>query len=151
MTEVARGADGVNDRGWSGRGVKARFDRPARLWYKPRSLGVLGGGLVMYAIVESGGKQHRVEVGQRIAVERAWPGVEPGGAVTFERVLMVRDDDRVKVGKPTLAGATVKGTLLRQLRGEKVIIFKKKKRKGYRRTRGHRQDLLEVRIDAIEA
>lgn len=105
----------------------------------------------MYAIVEAGGKQHRVEVGQRIAVERVWPGIEPGGEVTFERVLMVRDDERVKVGKPLLTGATVKGTLLRELRGDKIIIFKKKKRKGYRRTRGHRQDLLEIRIDSIEA
>ncbi|MFI5165826.1 MAG: 50S ribosomal protein L21 [Thermoanaerobaculales bacterium] len=105
----------------------------------------------MYAIVEAGGKQHRVEVGQRIAVERVWTGIEPGNEVTFERVLLVRDEDRVKLGKPLLAGVTVKGTLLRQLRGEKIIIFKKKKRKGYRRTRGHRQDLLEIRIDAIEA
>ena len=105
----------------------------------------------MYAIVEAGGKQHRVEVGQRIAVERVWPGAEPGGQVVFERVLLVRDDTHVKVGKPLVEGATVKGTLVRELRGEKVIIFKKKKRKGFRKTRGHRQDLLEVRIDAIEA
>lgn len=105
----------------------------------------------MYAIVEAGGKQHRVEVGQRIAVERVWTGIEPGNEVTFERVLLVRDEDRVKLGKPLLAGVTVKGTLLRQLRGEKIIIFKKKKRKGYRHTRGHRQDLFEIRIDAIEA
>jgi large subunit ribosomal protein L21 len=105
----------------------------------------------MYAIVEAGGKQHRVEVGQRVAVERVWTDLEPGAEVTFEHVLLVRDDDRVKVGKPHLSGATVKGTLLRPLRGEKVIVFKKKKRKGFRRTRGHRQDLFEVRIDAIEA
>ncbi len=105
----------------------------------------------MYAIVESGGKQHRVEVGQRIAVERAWPGAQPGSQVVFERVLLFRDDTQVKVGKPLVEGAAVKGTLVRELRGEKVIIFKKKKRKGFRKTRGHRQDLLEVRIDAIEA
>ena len=105
----------------------------------------------MYAIVETGGKQHRVEVGQRIAVERVWPGAEPGSEVVFDRVLLLRDEARVAVGSPTVAGATVKGTLLRELRGEKIIIFKKKKRKGYRRTRGHRQDLLEVRIDAIQA
>ncbi len=105
----------------------------------------------MYAIVEAGGKQHRVEVGQRVAVERVWPGAEPGSEVVFDRVLLVRDDARVAVGTPTVAGATVKGTMVRQLRGDKVIIFKKKRRKGFRRTRGHRQDLLEVRIDAIEA
>lgn len=105
----------------------------------------------MYAIVEAGGKQHRVEVGQRVAVERVWPGAQPGSEVVFERVLLVRDDARVRVGKPVVGGALVKGTLLRELRAEKVIIFKKKKRKGYRKTTGHRQDLLEIRIDAIEA
>ncbi len=105
----------------------------------------------MYAIVEAGGKQHRVEVGQRIAVERVWPGAQPGSEVVFERVLLVRDEAHVKVGKPTVAGASVKGTLLRELRADKVIIFKKKKRKAYRKTTGHRQDLLEVRIDAIKA
>ena len=105
----------------------------------------------MYAIVEAGGKQHRVEVGQRIAVERVWPGAEPGSQVVFERVLLVRDDKHIKVGSPLVEGAAVKATLVRKLRGDKVIIFKKKKRKGFRRTRGHRQDLLEVRIDAIEA
>ena len=105
----------------------------------------------MYAIVEAGGKQHRVEVGQRLAVERSWPGVQPGAEVTFERVLLVRDDGSVKVGRPIIEGARVRATLLRELRGEKIIIFKKKKRKGFRRTRGHRQQLLEVRIDAIEA
>jgi len=105
----------------------------------------------MYAIVEAGGKQHRVEVGQRVAVERVWPGAQPGSEVVFERVLLVRDDARVKVGTPVVGGATVRGTLLRELRADKVIIFKKKKRKGYRKSTGHRQDLLEVRIDAIEA
>ena len=105
----------------------------------------------MYAIVEAGGKQHRVEVGQRVAVERVWPGAQPGSEVVFERVLLVRDDAQVKVGTPVVGGATVRGTLLRELRADKVIIFKKKKRKGYRKSTGHRQDLLEVRIDAIEA
>jgi large subunit ribosomal protein L21 len=105
----------------------------------------------MYAIVEAGGKQHRVEVGQRIAVERVWPGAEPGSQVVFERVLLVRDDSNVKVGRPLVEGAAVKATLVRELRGDKVIIFKKKKRKGFRKSAGHRQDLLEVRIDAIEA
>jgi large subunit ribosomal protein L21 len=105
----------------------------------------------MYAIVEAGGKQHRVEVGQRVAVERVWPGAEAGSEVTFEQVLMVRDDKVVKVGKPFVEGASVTGTLLRELRGPKIIVFRKKKRKGFRRTRGHRQDLFEIRIDAIQA
>ncbi len=105
----------------------------------------------MYAIVEAGGKQHRVEIGQRCRVERIWTGVNAGDEVVFDRVLVVRDEASVKVGKPLLAGAKVRATLLRPLRGEKIIVFKKKRRKGYRRTRGHRQDLFEVRIDAIEA
>lgn len=105
----------------------------------------------MYAIVEAGGKQHRVEVGQRLAVERIWPEASPGSEVVFERVLLVRADDQVKLGKPMVDGARVRGTLVRCLRGEKVIIFKKKRRKGYRRTTGHRQNYYEVRIDAIEA
>ncbi len=105
----------------------------------------------MYAIVEAGGKQHRVEVGQHIAVERAWAGATPGSEVVFDRVLLVRDENRLTVGTPLVKGAAVKATLVRELRGEKVVIFKKKRRKGYRKTTGHRQDLLEVRIDAIEA
>jgi len=105
----------------------------------------------MYAIVEAGGKQHRVEVGRHVAVERVWAGAVPGSEVVFDRVLLVRDDSGVTVGTPLVKGATVKATLVRELRGEKVIIFKKKRRKGYRKTGGHRQGLLEVRIDAIEA
>jgi large subunit ribosomal protein L21 len=105
----------------------------------------------MYAIVEAGGKQHRVEVGRHVAVERVWTDAAPGSEVVFERVLLVRDDARVRLGDPLVAGATVRGTLVRELRGDKVIVFKKKKRKGYRKTAGHRQNLCEVRIDAIEA
>lgn len=105
----------------------------------------------MYAIVEAGGKQHKVEVGQRVLVERIWPEVQAGAQVTFDRVLLVRTDQAVRVGSPTVEGATVRATVLRPLRGEKVIVFKKKRRKQYRRTKGHRQNLFEVRIDAIEA
>lgn len=105
----------------------------------------------MFAIIEAGGKQHRVEVGQRLAVERIWSDVAPGSEVRFERVLLVRSEGQVKLGKPVVEGACVRATLLRPLRGKKVIIFKKKRRKGYRRTTGHRQNYFEVRIDAIEA
>jgi large subunit ribosomal protein L21 len=118
--------------------------------YKNRPL-QYGLGVVMYAIVETGGKQHRVEVGQRLAVERLGGSVEPGAEVVLENVLLVRDDKHVKVGKPVLEGARVRATALRELRGDKLIIFKKKRRKAFRRTRGHRQHLLEIRIDAIEA
>ncbi|MGC8915877.1 MAG: 50S ribosomal protein L21 [Thermoanaerobaculum sp.] len=105
----------------------------------------------MYAIVEAGGKQHKVEVGQRVLVERVWPEAEAGAHVAFDRVLLVRTEGAVRVGNPTVAGAKVLATILRPLRGEKVIVFKKKRRKQYRRTKGHRQNLFEVRIDAIEA
>lgn len=126
------------------------FDSTGRLWYKTRPF-CERAGECMYAIVEAGGKQHRVEVGQRVAVERVWSGIDVGGEVVFDRVLLVRDEDQVKLGKPLVANARVVGTLLRELRGDKIIVFKKKRRKGYRRTRGHRQDLFEIRIDAIEA
>jgi len=105
----------------------------------------------MYAIVEAGGKQHRVEVGKHVAVERIWSDAEAGATVVFDRVLLVRDTKHVKIGKPFVSGASVKGTLVRALRGDKLRIFKKKRRKGYRKTTGHRQNLFEVRIDAIEA
>ncbi|MCX7895147.1 MAG: 50S ribosomal protein L21 [Thermoanaerobaculum sp.] len=105
----------------------------------------------MYAIVEAGGKQHKVEVGQRVLVERVWPNAQPGTQVVFDRVVLVRSEQAVRLGAPTVAGAAVKGTVLRSLRGEKIIVFKKKRRKQYRRTKGHRQELYEVRIDAIEA
>jgi len=118
--------------------------------YKHRPL-LYGMGVGMYAIVEAGGKQHRVEVGQRLAVERIWDGAEPGSEVLFDKVLLLRDEKHVKVGKPLVEGACVRATLLRALRGDKIIVFKKKKRKGYRKTTGHRQNLFEVRIDAIEA
>ncbi len=108
-------------------------------------------GVRMYAIIEAGGKQHRVEVGQRVRVERIWKDTEPGSEVVFDKVLLVRGDDSVKVGEPVVEGATVKGTLLRALRGDKIIVFKKKRRKGYRKSTGHRQNYFEVRIDAIEA
>lgn len=104
----------------------------------------------MYAIVEAGGKQHRVTPGQRIKVERDWPDVQPGSAVEFKKVLLVRTEEGVQVGSPLVVGATVKATVIRVSRGEKVIVFKKKRRKGYRRTKGHRQNLFEVRIDAIQ-
>lgn len=103
----------------------------------------------MYAIVEAGGKQHRVTPGQRIKVEREWSDAQPGSTVEFQKVLLVRTEAGVRVGSPLVPGATVKATVIRACRGEKIIVFKKKRRKGYRRTKGHRQNFFEVRIDAI--
>ncbi|MEZ5331209.1 MAG: 50S ribosomal protein L21 [Thermoanaerobaculia bacterium] len=102
----------------------------------------------MYAVIETGGKQYRVQKGDVIDVERSL-GAAEGDEVTFDQVLLVSGDG-VKAGEDA-AGATVSGTVVGEVRGPKVIVFKKKRRKGYKRRNGHRQDLLRVRIEAIEA
>ncbi len=103
----------------------------------------------MYAIIESGGKQYRVEPGAIVALERI-PG-DVGGQVELDRVLLVSDGAMVKVGKPTLAGAKVLSQIVAQTRGEKIDVFKFKRRKKYRRKTGHRQELTQVRIGEIIA
>lgn len=103
----------------------------------------------MYAVIETGGKQYRVQPEDVIDIERL-PDRDPGQAeLIFDQVLMVGDGEEVKVGCPVVSGATVKAHCLGEVRGPKVIVFKKKKRKGYRRKNGHRQDLLRVRIQEI--
>ena len=104
----------------------------------------------MYAVIETGGKQYRVETGMLLEHERI-DGVNPGDAVTFDKVLMVVDDEGVKVGSPYLADATVKGEVQEEGRGDKVVVFRYKSKKGYRRKRGHRQPYMRTRITAIEA
>ena len=105
----------------------------------------------MYAVVETGGKQQRVEVGSVVRIERV-PG-EVGSEVVFDRVLLLAgDDDNIKVGAPTLEGIRVRGTVLEHGRHDKIRIFTFKRRKNSnRRTLGHRQGFSAVRIDAIEA
>jgi large subunit ribosomal protein L21 len=103
----------------------------------------------MYAVVTSGGKQYRVEPGATLLVERL-PG-EPGAAITFERVLLFGDGDRVTVGTPTVDGVTVRATVLGEERGPKLMVFKYRPKARYRRRMGHRQHLTRVRIDAIES
>ncbi|HSB72566.1 MAG TPA: 50S ribosomal protein L21 [Candidatus Methylomirabilis sp.] len=103
----------------------------------------------MYAIIESGGKQYRVEPGAVVLLERI-PG-EVGSQVELDRVLLVSDGSLVKVGQPTLAGARVVSQIVAQTRGEKIDVFKFKKRKKYRRKTGHRQELTQVRIAEIVA
>lgn len=103
----------------------------------------------MYAIIESGGKQYRVEPGVIVSLERI-PG-EVGNQVDLDRVLLVSDGSTVKVGKPTLSGARVVSEIVAQTRGEKIDVFKFKKRKKYRRKTGHRQELTQVRIGEILA
>lgn len=101
----------------------------------------------MYAIIESGGKQYRVEPGAVLALERL-PG-EKGSRVDLDRVLLVSNGGNLTVGHPTVSGARVVSEILAQIRGEKIDVFKFKKRKKYRRKTGHRQELTRVRIAEI--
>jgi large subunit ribosomal protein L21 len=102
----------------------------------------------MYAIIETGGKQYRVTAGDVIEIERV--AERDGDRVEFGRVLLVGGDGSPRLGTPAIDGAVVRGTALGDTRGPKIRVFKKKKRKGFRKTHGHRQDLLRVRIEGIE-
>ena len=102
----------------------------------------------MYAIIESGGKQHRAEIGRPLRVEKLEAKV--GDNVSFDRVLLVNRDGEVSLGKPFVDGATVSGRVIEQGRAPKVRVFKMKRRKQYRRTRGHRQAFTAVRIESID-
>ncbi len=102
----------------------------------------------MFAVIETGGKQYRVQPGDVIDVELL--GADSGSETfDFDRVLLFGDGDDVQFGSPLLDGAKVTVALVDRVRGPKIKVFKKKRRKGYRRTRGHRQDLQRVRIDSI--
>ncbi|MBM3889930.1 MAG: 50S ribosomal protein L21 [Verrucomicrobia bacterium] len=103
----------------------------------------------MYAVVETGGKQYRVAAGDTLRVELL--PVEKGQEYAFEKVLLVADGDKLSVGQPTVAGAKVVADVLDHVRGEKVIAFKMRRREGYHRTIGHRQDLTVVKIKNIVA
>ena len=101
----------------------------------------------MYAVIKSGGKQYRVEAGKPVRIESL--AAEVGASVAFEEVLLVGSGDGVKIGAPLLSGAKVKGTVLAHGRGDKVRIFKLRRRKHYQKSQGHRQNFTEVRIDDI--
>jgi large subunit ribosomal protein L21 len=103
----------------------------------------------VYAIIETGGKQYRVSVGDRLAVEKL--PVEPGTEITFERVLMVGGDGPAKIGAPAVPGASVIARVEDQFRGDKIIVFKYKPKKRYRRRLGHRQSLTRIAITGINA
>jgi large subunit ribosomal protein L21 len=107
------------------------------------------GGILVYAIVRTGGKQYRVQPGDVIRLERLTAAV--GTKVTLEDVLFVVGDGGVQVGSPRLESAAVVGTVLEEGRGNKIRVFKYKKRKHYRRTRGHRQTYTALRIDTVRA
>ncbi|MCO7175588.1 50S ribosomal protein L21 [Sporolactobacillus kofuensis] len=102
----------------------------------------------MYAIIETGGKQLKVEEGKSIVVEKL--AAEAGDTVTFDKVLFVGGES-VKVGAPTVDGATVTAKVVEQGRDKKIIVFKFKKRKNYRRKQGHRQPFTKVIIEKINA
>ena len=103
----------------------------------------------MYAIIRTGGKQYRVAEGELLRVERDVLGSVENEKVTFNEVLMV-GGDQPKVGAPTVSGASVVATVLRESRGDKIIVFRKKRRKNHtKRKLGHRQELVELRIDSI--
>lgn len=103
----------------------------------------------MYAVLETGGKQYRVSSGDTLEVERL--GVQAGQSYTFDRVLLVNQEGKVTVGDPTVASASVIADVVEHKRAPKVIVFKMKRRKGYHRTAGHRQELTVIRIKEIKA
>ncbi len=103
----------------------------------------------MYAIVESGGRQYRAEEGHSFSVEKL--PYEVGEQIELENVLLLANGDDVKVGQPTVAGASVKATVVEQYRGEKIFVWKYKPKKRYRRRQGHRQYYTRLRIDEIVA
>ena len=101
----------------------------------------------MYAVIQTGGKQYRVKSGEQVKVELL--AAEVGATVSFDRVLMLGEGEGIKVGAPFVSGAAVKATVVAQGRGEKIRIFKMRRRKHYAKTQGHRQGFTEVRIDEI--
>jgi len=101
----------------------------------------------MHAVIVTGGKQYRVKVGDVLAIEKL--ELEPGRKAQFDRVLLIEDGETVQVGTPVLDAAMVLGLVLENFKDEKVLVFKKKRRKQFRRTHGHRQQLTKVRITRI--
>jgi large subunit ribosomal protein L21 len=101
----------------------------------------------MYAVIQTGGKQYRVEPGMDLKVEKLPAGV--GEGVTFDRVLLASDGDLVQVGSPYVENATVTGRVTRQGRHKKLVVFKFRRRKNFRKKTGHRQGFTQVRIEGI--
>jgi large subunit ribosomal protein L21 len=101
----------------------------------------------MYAVIRSGGKQHRVAPGQTIRLEKL--AGEVGAKVELGNVLLVENEGNIQIGTPLLANAKVEATVVENDRAKKILVFKKKRKKQYRRTHGHRQDYTAVRIDNI--
>ncbi len=103
----------------------------------------------MYAIVDIAGQQFKVEAGRRVYVNRL--DANEGDSITFDKVLLTQEGKDVKVGKPVVAGAAVEAKVLHHMKGDKVLVFKKKRRKTYQKMTGHRQYLTEIMIENIKA
>jgi large subunit ribosomal protein L21 len=101
----------------------------------------------MYAVLETGSKQYRVAAGDKLEIERL--DTEAGKTFTFDKVLLVSNDGKVTIGSPTVSGAKVTADVVEHIRGEKKLTFKMKRRKGYHKTIGHRQELTVVKITGI--
>lgn len=103
----------------------------------------------MYAVIESGSKQFKVEAGTNVLVEKL--SANAGDEVILDKVLMIGDGDKATIGRPVVEGATVIATVVRQMRAPKLIVFKKRSKKGYKKMQGHRQNLTELQIKEIKA
>ena len=103
----------------------------------------------MYAVIASGGKQYKVQEGEILKVEKIDGQV--GSEVAFDQVLLLSDGEAVKIGQPTLADVAVRGHIVEQGRVKKILVFKYKRRKRYRRKQGHRQPFTAIKIDSIQA
>ena len=101
----------------------------------------------MYAVIESGGKQHKVRPGELLRVEKI--DGEPGDVISIDSVLLVKGDDSIQVGNPLVDGARITCEIMEQGKGRKIVVFKKKRRKGYRRKQGHRQLFTCLKIKEI--
>jgi len=103
----------------------------------------------MYAVIKTGGKQYKVAAGDKVKVEKLTGDV--GSTVVIDKVLLIADGEATTVGAPLVAGAKVNATVVSHGRGDKVMIFKMRRRKHYRKTQGHRQSYTEIQIDTISA
>ncbi len=103
----------------------------------------------MYAVIKTGGKQYRVEAGEKLKIEQILADI--GSELVIDQVLMIADGDNISMGKPLVSGATVQATVLKQGRHDKVRIFKMRRRKHYQKHQGHRQNYTEIQITGISA